>query len=185
MASGQLHAPAAISPGQGLPYPLDRRFGWFQSRPGSGDEEKKVLCPCRELNPSRAALSLVIELPQPISPSSCWSESVSFTNSDIVLSSVYLVVIFERKTVSFRSRLVYYKALLVKYLICWATGWTIGILGFDFRWRLTTFLFTTASRTALDPTQPPIQWVRGAISLGVKRPWCEADLSPPSSAEVK
>jgi hypothetical protein len=33
--------------------------------------------------------------------------------------------------------------------------------------------------------QPPIQWVPGALSLGVKRPRCEADHSPPSSAEVK
>jgi hypothetical protein len=47
------------------------------------------------------------------------------------------------------------------------------------------FLFTTASRTALGPTQPPIQWVPGALSLGVKRPGREADYSPPSSAEVK
>jgi hypothetical protein len=41
------------------------------------------------------------------------------------------------------------------------------------------------SRTALGPTQPTIQWVPGAISLGVKRPGREADNSPPSSAEVK
>jgi hypothetical protein len=41
------------------------------------------------------------------------------------------------------------------------------------------------SRTALGPTQPPIQWVPGALSLGVKRPRREADHSPPSSAEVK
>jgi hypothetical protein len=47
------------------------------------------------------------------------------------------------------------------------------------------FLFTTASRTAPGPTQPPIQWVQGAVSLGVKRPGREADHSPPSSAEVK
>jgi hypothetical protein len=47
------------------------------------------------------------------------------------------------------------------------------------------FFFTTASRTALGPTQPPIQWVPGALSLGVKRPVREADHSPPSSAEVK
>jgi hypothetical protein len=46
-------------------------------------------------------------------------------------------------------------------------------------------LFTTASRTALGPTQPPIQWVPGALSLGIKRPGREADQSPPSSAEVK
>jgi hypothetical protein len=33
-----------------------------------------------------------------------------------------------------------------------------------------TFLFTTASRTTPGPTQPAIQWVPGALSLGVKRP---------------
>jgi hypothetical protein len=47
------------------------------------------------------------------------------------------------------------------------------------------FLFTTASRTALGPTQPPIQCVTGALSLGVKRPGRESDHSPPSSDEVK
>jgi hypothetical protein len=36
-----------------------------------------------------------------------------------------------------------------------------------------------------EPTQPPIQWVPEALSLGVKRPGREADHSPPSSAEVK
>jgi hypothetical protein len=50
---------------------------------------------------------------------------------------------------------------------------------------LGTFFFITASRTALGPTQPHIQWVPGALSLGVKRPGREADHSPPSSAEVK
>jgi hypothetical protein len=47
------------------------------------------------------------------------------------------------------------------------------------------FLFTTVSRTALGLTQPPIQWIPGALSLGVKRPGLEADHSPPSSAKVK
>jgi hypothetical protein len=47
------------------------------------------------------------------------------------------------------------------------------------------FLLTTATRTALGPIQPPIQWVPGALSLGVKRPGRKADHSPPSSAEVK
>jgi hypothetical protein len=64
-------------------------------------------------------------------------------------------------------------------------GWTIGVLGFNSRWGLGIFLFTTASRKALGPTQPPTQCVRGALSLRVKRPGREADHSPPSSAEVK
>jgi hypothetical protein len=47
------------------------------------------------------------------------------------------------------------------------------------------FLFDTASRPALGPTQTPIQWVPGDLSLGVKRPGREADNSPPSTAEAK
>jgi hypothetical protein len=46
-------------------------------------------------------------------------------------------------------------------------------------------LFTTASITALGPTQPPTQWVRGVLSPGVKRPVREADHSPPTTAEDK
>jgi hypothetical protein len=46
------------------------------------------------------------------------------------------------------------------------------------------FLFTTMSRMALGPTQPPIQWVPGALSLGVMQPGREAYHSPPSSAEL-
>jgi hypothetical protein len=67
----------------------------------------------------------------------------------------------------------------------WATGWTIGVLGFDSRRGLGIFPFITASKTALGPTQPPDQWKTGALSLGVKLPGREADHSPPSCAEVK
>jgi hypothetical protein len=65
------------------------------------------------------------------------------------------------------------------------TGWMIEVLGFG-SWRgLGIFLFTTTSRMTMGPTQPPIQWVPGALSLGIKRPGSEADKSPPSNAEVK
>jgi hypothetical protein len=61
------------------------------------------------------------------------------------------------------------------------TGWSgIGVPG-----RMGVFLFTTLSRLALGPTQPVIQWVPGALSLGVKQPGHEAGHSPPSSAKVK
>jgi hypothetical protein len=59
------------------------------------------------------------------------------------------------------------------------------VQGFDSRRGLGIFLFNTASRTALGLTQPPIQWIPVALSLGVKRPRRETDHSPPSSAEVK
>jgi hypothetical protein len=77
------------------------------------------------------------------------------------------------------------RAVIAQSVQRWATGWTIGVLGFDFRWGLGIFLFTTASKTALGPIQPPIQWVTGALSLGVKRPGREANHSLPSSAKVK
>jgi hypothetical protein len=51
--------------------------------------------------------------------------------------------------------------------------------------RIKNFLFSTSSRPALAPIQPPIQWVPGVLSPGVKRSGSEADRSLPTSAEVK
>jgi hypothetical protein len=58
-----------------------------------------------------------------------------------------------------------------------ALGYGLDERGFDSRWGLGVFLFTTASRTALGPAQPPIQWIPGGLSLVVKRPGREADHS--------
>jgi hypothetical protein len=41
------------------------------------------------------------------------------------------------------------------------------------------------SRPALRPNQPPIQWVLGALSTGIKQPGHEAHQSPSFSTEVK
>jgi hypothetical protein len=78
-----------------------------------------------------------------------------------------------------------WRVVIAQPVLLWATGWTIGVLGFDSRRGLGIFLPTTVSRTVLGPTQPPIQWIARAISLGVKWLGREADHSPPSSAEVK
>jgi hypothetical protein len=45
------------------------------------------------------------------------------------------------------------------------------------------FLFSTASKPALVPTQPPIQWVLADFPPGEKQLGCEANLSPASNAE--
>jgi hypothetical protein len=60
-----------------------------------------------------------------------------------------------------------------------ATCWTAGV---------DIFLYSRASRAsrpALRPTQPPIQWVPGDLSSEVKLMGHEADRSPSASAEVK
>jgi hypothetical protein len=56
------------------------------------------------------------------------------------------------------------------------------------RWSLGTdknFLFSTSSKPVLGPTRPLIQWVSGALSPRVKRPWREAQHSPPTRTEDK
>jgi hypothetical protein len=47
------------------------------------------------------------------------------------------------------------------------------------------FLFPTPSRPILGLIQPPIEWIPGALSPGVKRMGCKSDHSPPTSAEAK
>jgi hypothetical protein len=64
----------------------------------------------------------------------------------------------------------------------WATGW---MSVFESRRGLGIFLLTTASRPALVSTQPPIQWVPGALSLRIKRPERETHYSPRCSAKFK
>jgi hypothetical protein len=54
---GQRHAPAALYPrGNDPRYPLDRRLGGPQSRSGLRGR-RKILWPCRGLNPDRPARS--------------------------------------------------------------------------------------------------------------------------------
>jgi hypothetical protein len=59
-------------------------------------------------------------------------------------------------------------------------GWMIW--GSETRQRLWIVLFTAASRPALRPTQPPIQWVPGSSFPEVKRPRRGATLALPHYA---
>jgi hypothetical protein len=57
------------------------------------------------------------------------------------------------------------------------TGYGLDSPGIESRWGRD---FSHTSRPALEPTQPPVQWVPG-----VKRPGRGADHPPPPSAEVE
>jgi hypothetical protein len=51
---------------------------------------------------------------------------------------------------------------------CLATDWTTGRSRFDPRQGQRIFPLASVSRPALGPTQPPVQWVPGVLSPGVK-----------------
>jgi hypothetical protein len=61
-----------------------------------------------------------------------------------------------------------------------ATGWATEGPEFEFR-RVKNFFFSKSSRPTLGSTQPPIQWLPGALSPEVKLPARGADHSPPGS----
>jgi hypothetical protein len=61
------------------------------------------------------------------------------------------------------------------------SGWP----GFNFQQGQEIFLYSTASRLALRPIQPPKNQVPGALSTWVMQPGREAEHSTPSSGEVK
>jgi hypothetical protein len=67
----------------------------------------------------------------------------------------------------------------------YSDGLRAGRPGFDSRQGQEIFLFSTASRSALRPTQPPMQWVLVAFFPAGKTPGAVADHSLPSSAKVK
>jgi hypothetical protein len=50
---------------------------------------------------------------------------------------------------------------------------------------LDCFIFATASRPAVGPTQPPLQWVLWAITPGVELSQSKVDHYPPSSSKIK
>jgi hypothetical protein len=66
-----------------------------------------------------------------------------------------------------------------------ATSYGVDDRGFGVRVLVASRIFSTLSRSALGPTQPPMQWVWEALSPGVERQEHDADHSPPTSAEVK
>jgi hypothetical protein len=61
----------------------------------------------------------------------------------------------------------------------YSNGLQAGWPGFNSQQQEEILLHFAVSRPALEPTQPPVQWVPWTLSLGVKWHGCEADHSPP------
>jgi hypothetical protein len=66
-----------------------------------------------------------------------------------------------------------------------ATAYGLDDRGVAVRVPVRSRIFSASSRPALGPTQPPIQWVPGVLSVGMKRTGREFDHSPTANAEVK
>jgi hypothetical protein len=106
-----------------------------------------------------------------------WVSIVSFAAINLCIASQRVFVIVVYFVIDSVRKL-----LDVKVSLCLIKHHGVGVLWFDSRRGLEIFLFSTASRTALRPTQSPIQRIPAALSLEVKRPGREADHLPPSSA---
>jgi hypothetical protein len=82
------------------------------------------------------------------------------------------------------------KINLWRYFCCWSrySDWLRG--GRPRGWssspsRVKNFLLPMSSRPAVGSTQPPVEWVPGTLSSGVKQSGREADYSSQASAKVK
>jgi hypothetical protein len=83
-------------------------------------------------------------------------EGFVFDNGAVIVTRAYPVAICFTLTIKKSS-----------YEPWWySAGLRAGRSGFDSRRGLGIFLFITAFRTALGPTQPPMQWVVGILPWG-------------------
>jgi hypothetical protein len=72
-----------------------------------------------------------------------------------------------------------------EYVSRYSDGLRAGRPWFGSRLWQDIYLYSTASRPALVPNQPPIELIKGTLSPWVQRPVRKADHSPLPSAEAK
>jgi hypothetical protein len=173
--------------GMSLWYPLDRRLGGPQNRSGRGGGE-------RNYQPLPGLEPLII---RPVAQR-------LFTKISRILKQIQVICIFKLPmqvlifgisheklwTTCIRSHTPGFNKAALHYVR--SRDSSVGIaIGYWLDDRVSRVRFPAGAgnfslhhgvRTALGPTQPPIQWIQAALSLWVKRPGRKADHSPPSSA---
>jgi hypothetical protein len=189
--SGQRHAPAMLYPWGRTPG-THCTVGWVGRRDGLDTEATgKILCPCQGSNLDRPVVQPVVR------HYTAWATP---THGPLGGASYFYegLIYFERSIGAYIFRHLAWMTYFTYHLVavlgagaaqavqCLTTGWTTGRSGFDPRWGQRIFPLASVSRPALGPTQPPVQWVPGVLSPGVKaRQGRDADHSPPCSAEVE
>jgi hypothetical protein len=100
-------------------------------------------------------------------------ESISKVNLNIASTQPFWQLTVSDNITNFIRKLrilhVQMGAGLAQAVKCLTTGWTTGWSGFDPRQGQRIFPLSSVFRPALGPTQPPLQWVPGVLSPGVKR----------------
>jgi hypothetical protein len=101
----------------------------------------------------------------------CRSNFVVFLCRSLSINNITTPVFVDKvHRILWNTRENYKPGSYVTSLSQYSDGLRAGRPGFDSRQDQEIFLFSTAIRLALGPTQSPIQWVPGAISLGINRP---------------
>jgi hypothetical protein len=163
--SGLFHALAALPTAESPRYTLDRILcqtqRWFET----GDFYKNSIhCHCRESMPGRPSRSLVAvltELPIRFVIFYMIYLNLIFLSSNLVIPIVLCLLIFIQFMYTHTHTQSSSDGIATDYgLDDRLIGGSIPGRGWE------TFLFDTMSTPALGPSQPPIQWVPGSLSLG-------------------
>jgi hypothetical protein len=107
-----------------------------------------------------------------------WSSETLVSYNDLTESWLWCRSLRLKKVNQELPTVLFHK--FVSYFIKISVGIAIGVLGFDSRQGLWIFMSTTASITALEPIQTPIQWVPGALPSEIKRLTTHLHLLPKS-----
>jgi hypothetical protein len=121
--------------------------------------------------------------------SSCFVHCIHKVHNSISETGSKIITLYGQNKSDINIHLIRGYTLILKggrdSLVGITTGYGLDDRGVGVRVPVGSRMFSTSSRPALEPTQPPIQWLPGVLSPVVKRPVPEADHSPQTCTEFK